>query len=298
MKTLLIKKNESMLFPDKTDLSDVKICSMYKKTGGILQKVRMVLLFLGGPFSDFFYNKKLISEEADLFIVQDADARIPFLKWLRKNHPKSRIILWYWNTVEECRRYLDPEKIPDSIEKWSYSKYDCLKYGMNYNTTFLPEVPKIIGTDDICTDVFFVGKDKGRLDKLLEIKKLLESHKLDVDFHICKNRNRDKDNEIYKKPIPYAEILEKIKTSRVILDCCVSENAGPTIRPIEALMYRKKLITDNKAVMDEDYYCRDNIFVLGIDNNDTLRDFVMSPYKQIDNEIVIKYTFGEWIRRF
>jgi len=294
---LIVKKNNSMLFPDS--LSNAEVSCMYKKTGKLLSMVRTACLSFRVPIPSTFYNSDLRKIQADLILVQDADAQIPLLKWLRKYHPDSRIILWYWNTVEERMDVLNPAKIPADIEKWSYSEYDCRTYNMTYNTTFYPyEVDEKLLSCEETVDVTFVGKNKGRLAKLLNLQELLETSGLTTDFHICKNGHLDENLSVYKPLLPYKEIVAKIARSRAIVDLCVSENAGPTIRPLEALYFRKKLITDDVSVLGRDFYHPDNVFVIGKDDPENLYEFVKSPYHDLGDELRRKYTMEEWVKRF
>lgn len=301
---LLVKKNNSMLFPD--DLKGVRVSCMYRKAGKLLTMFYAACLSFHVPIPAVLINPELKKISADVIVVQDADAQISLLKWLRKYHPDSRIILWYWNTVAERIDTLNPKKIPEGIEKWSYSEYDCATYGMTYNTTFYPyEGPMDASSDsslersiEEMVDVLFVGKNKGRLVKLLSLKEGLEEVGLTTDFHICKNGHLDENLALYKPILPYKDIVSKILQSRVIVDLCVSENAGPTIRPLEALYFHKKLITDDSSIIGKDYYHPDNVFILGKDDMDGIVDFVKGPYHDPGDEIRQKYTIEEWIKRF
>lgn len=74
--------------------------------------------------------------QTDTIIVFDGHARKEFLKWVSEVNPGKRLIFWCWNTVEEIEKNLLLKDIPNEFEIWSYSHYDCNKYGLRYNTTF------------------------------------------------------------------------------------------------------------------------------------------------------------------
>ena len=67
---------------------------------------------------------------------------------------------------------------------------------------------------------------------------------------------------------------------------------------MEALFYEKKLITNNKNIINYDFYCKENIFILEKDDIEELPQFLKTPYKKIDNEIVNKYEFENWLEGF
>ena len=47
-----------------------------------------------------------------------------------------------------------------------------------------------------------------------------------------------------------------------------------------------------------DFYCKDNIFIIGKDDINDLAEFINRPYKEVDSEIVDQYDFSSWLNRF
>lgn len=295
----LVKSNKANFLPINLGIKNVSVKLMFREIGRVQELVRALLLHQNIPLPDFFYNNELINLDTDLIIVTDCHLQTKFVNWLHDNNPGTRMIVWYWNTIEEIGANVPPEKIPEGVEKWSYSPYDCEIYGLKYNTTCYPHVDEIdMSQYEVDTDVYFLGKDKGRLAKILEVKNMLESQGLSTLFHICPTKRYQlKNNKIYKPQIPYKEVLERIAKSRAIVDCCVTQNAGPTIRPMEALFYKRKLITDDKKIAECDYYEPENIFILGVDDENTLKEFVRKPYKKLANGVAEKYTMEQWFSR-
>lgn len=248
--------------------------------------------------ADKYYNPDLCKIDTDLIIVFDPHCRIQFLEWLKTNNPNKRIILWLWNTVKEIGKNIPLERVPSGIEIWSYSKYDCQKYGLKYNTTFYPYTIKN-SEDKMIYDVLFVGKDKGRLDDILGIKEELDNLNLKTFFHISPTHKYELYlRSVYKSKIPYSKVEELISKSRCILDCEVDDTAGLTIRPLEALYRHRKLITNNKSVCNEDFYNPNNVFIYGKDDNQNLFDFVKSEFVEPNQEILDEYTMENWVKRF
>ena len=65
---------------------------------------------------------------------------------------------------------------------------------------------------------------------------------------------------------------------------------------MEALGYKKKLITTNETVKFYDFYHPNNIFIYNGENHDELTEFLKLPYFPIDENIRKKYSFANWIR--
>ncbi|GEM_PF-123464 len=297
-KVVLVRSNKFKLIDKNIRDELFYVEDMFRPLNKIERIIKDVGIYFRRNIIKSYYNGNLKNSKANVIIVFDPHCRIQFLKWLRKNNPDKKIVLWFWNTIAEIGKNIPLEQIHESIEKWSYSKYDCEKYKFNYNTTFYPYTIKSSGSNFLY-DVFFVGKDKGRLADILSIKDLLDNQGLTTYFHVSPTHQYElKKNSIYKPKIPYSEVDEYIAKSRCILDCEVSDSAGPTIRPLEALYRRKKLITNNKSLIMEDYYCKDNIFVIGINDISKIREFARSPYKELNETIYKKYTIHSWVERF
>ncbi len=86
--------------------------------------------------------------------------------------------------------------------------------------------------------------------------------------------------------------------SKSILDFVSIGQSGLTIRPLEALFLKKKLITNDKFIKNFDFYHPDNVFILGKDKMEYLSDFLEKPFIEIEESITSKYDFSNWIKRF
>ena len=102
---------------------------------------------------DIFLYNKFPQTEPQCIIVFDSLISKYYLRALKKNYPKARIIFWYWNDV---RYTLPPDKIPNGIEKWSYSEQDCQKYNLKFNTQFFLR-EKEENSMPVTKDIIYVG---------------------------------------------------------------------------------------------------------------------------------------------
>lgn len=82
-----------------------------------------------------------------------------------------------------------------------------------------------------------------------------------------------------------------ILRSRATLDILQKGQEGIGARPVETLLLRRKLITDYVGIQEYDFYRKENIFILGKDDFQRLPDFLTSPYQEVPEEIVSRYTF-------
>lgn len=91
------------------------------------------------------------------------------------------------------------------------------------------------------------------------------------------------------------EMMDIFENSRCILDAPQAGQSGLTIRTIECLGAKRKLITTNKDIKKYDFYNENNIFVF-TDTIDVNSKFFNSPFVDIDESIYMKYSLREWLR--
>ena len=79
------------------------------------------------------------------------------------------------------------------------------------------------------------------------------------------------------------------------MDSAQEGQNGLTIRVIEALGAKKKIITTNQDIVNYDFYCPENIYIYnGKINLDSI--FFHSDYKIIDEKIYNKYSLSNWLK--
>ena len=93
--------------------------------------------------------------------------------------------------------------------------------------------------------------------------------------------------------------MKNMVASKCIVDIVSkSEFTGFTLRPFEAMNYKKKLITNNPDLANYDFYNKENIFIFGKDSESRLKDFVRSPFVEIPQSIRLKYDINSWIQNY
>lgn len=251
------------------------------------------------PFMYFSYGKwKKEIDNYDMFIIESRKSFEYAIQLIKKKCPEKRLIVWYWNEITSR------EMTPDSIinlygcEAWTFDKKEAKRFNIKYNDTYY--FSNLKEDKEIENDVFYVGIDReGRIEKLNKLSSKFEENQIKYRFNLTISPIKKKDNNYrYKKRLSYSEVIEEIKKSNVILDLTKQTQYGLTLRPMEAMFFRKKLITDNKNIIEYDFYNKNNIFILDVDDINEISNFINSPYEdQIDENIKSKYMFENWLNR-
>lgn len=251
------------------------------------------------PF-EFLYNDPVCAPDDDKIIVFDTHASGRYLNWLCKNHPDKRIILWFWNPTKDMKRFLI---LKDRIECWSYCRADVHKYGMLYNTQFFfdclakeaeecPPPPV-----DRPPKALFIGRDKGRKKKLENLETQLNALGIVTDFRIIRPPRLSFLPSLSEKLIPYREVIDAVKGSTILIDLYTKPDAGVSLRAMEALFFRRKMITNRPLMRKEDFYNSHNIYILDHEER-SLEEFLAEPYVDIDPAIRDSYLLSNWLKRF
>lgn len=215
------------------------------------------------------------------------------LQWIRHRFKYNHLILWMWNPIDRTYRR-EPSKVINGLKKmkfdiYSFDSSDADKYeiGLKPQFTIIPKALLCKGSS--MYDVYFLGQPKGRLQILNDIKAEFEKRGIECFFIIVKD---------VSDYISYEENIKHVCSSRCVLEICQPGQGGLTLRALEAMLCGKKLITNNSAIKDADFYNRDNIFIIGEDDLDEINVFIESEFTPVPYSVMEKYDFNNWINSF
>lgn len=139
---------------------------------------------------------------------------------------------------------------------FTFDPDDSKKYGYIYYLTPYSVLPDK-KSYDIHYDLYFVGASNGRLDQLLDIYNDITLNEVTSLYRITnvkRKQQKFKDKIIYNKTCLYDVVVEEVKQSNCILEIIRSGQSGATLRYYEAVCYNKKLLTNNKNVVNLPFY--------------------------------------------
>lgn len=199
--------------------------------------------------------------------------------------------LYLWNPINY---YQDNIHLLDARwNVWSFSKEDADKNQIGYAETFYNKSLVIKG--DVCTDLFFVGLGKDRVSQILEIQEIAKRQRLNADINIVDNLKRLYDSR-YVKRLSYDEVRSRVAKTKAIIDIVQSGQSGMTQRVMEALFFKKKLVTNNSYIKEYPFYTPENVFIIGEDKWESLSEFVNAPYSETPFDESI-YDVRNWLYR-
>ena len=292
---------ENVLFINKAN----NLKSEFTKSLDLLmQKVNTktnLSLFSTRRFRSYFCGVSVPGRKDICFVFFDSNAHARdklFLKYIRKKY-KAKLVLYVMNTTSSI--YLD-QKLCNNYYDCVFTVYanDADNYGWrtgNYIYSKIPDL-KFSEYDGYDADVFFIGRAKNRLREILAAYEFLASHDIKCDFHIVDADEKEKRyyNDInYSKWLPYKEALKRMYRSKCILEILQKQGEGPTLRTAEAIVYNKKIITNDAKATTNPFYDDRFVHIFDIPENINL-SFIkedIKPYYNCNGE----YSANNFLKR-
>lgn len=228
-----------------------------------------------------YWFKNINNKEPHLFLIfrnwlaLDENANI--LNYIRKNYNNPKICTFFQDIiasykVQNSHKNLDIYKIKDRADLvLTYDECDAKKYGLIYHPTVFSKVTIHNSTKPKC-DVFFIGKDKGRLPLLAKVyQKLTEAdyNCLFILLNVPEEKRVLQDKIQYiDRQLPYHEILEYVVNAKCLLELIQPGAVGFTYRTLEAIAYNKKLLTNNSSMSENEYF--DNRYISIFDSEENI----------------------------
>lgn len=184
-----------------------------------------------------------------------------YLKWLKKRHPDAKFVLLFRDLMKiKSENPLSKRFIGNPLFnlQMTIDRNEAKQYGMEYYDEYESKIDIPIAKDYPISDVFFAGKVKDRMGKLMTAYDIFTKAGLKCEFYLTatpEDQKKPLDGVTYAdKPMPYIDMLYKTVNTRCVLEFNQDGALGFTSRFLEAVMYNKKLITDNPAVKDTKFY--------------------------------------------
>ena len=217
-----------------------------------------------------------------------------------------KYIAYLYDSVSRC----PVEHLLDGVfdEIYSFDKSDVAKYGFHETTNYnyLDKQP-ITSTVSIKNQVLYIASFDNRLEKVLLLKQAFEKIKVSYQFIIVgKKTSLYKLKNIFSGTISGIELRRNrieqndlkalYSQTQAILDLVRDNQSGLSFRVFEAMAFQKKLITNNKNIMQYNFYNPNNILILENENYVFDKAFFDTNYEPLPDKIYYQYTLDNWVK--
>lgn len=138
---------------------------------------------------------------------------------------------------------------------FTFDPHDAQENGWSYTNTLYSRFP--VNEKPVAEDLFYIGSVKDRLAACKELLSLMQVHGVKAFFKLACNAEQAKElpeNAVLKAHIPYSQMLNLLQSAKCIFDMTQQGQSGVTLRYYEAVMFNKKLLTNNRNISKLPFY--------------------------------------------
>ncbi|MBW4968235.1 hypothetical protein KZZ04_18010 [Pseudoalteromonas sp. CR1] len=288
---------------------------IYVKSNFDRVKSRLMPSFTSKLTEKHFINEINWQGDYELIIVIKGEGLSEcLLDKMKQGFSKAKFVYYSWDSLSNVKgaqgkfKYFDATKSFDRIDCQNIENLEYLP--LFYSREYSRKVSRV--ADNKYSAAFVGTLHSNRFSDVSGMASLVEKNlnKPAFTFFYYPSKPVFKVlqviNKIFRK-IPIEEVsFDKLSVqdvsdvmcdSEVIIDYGHPDQTGLTMRTIETLGINKKLITNNKLVMEEPFYKTENIFVIGQQKEQELAEFLTYPYVPVSNEVYQSYAIENWVER-
>ncbi len=257
------------------------------------------------------YQKKIIAyarSHYDLvFVINGQTLSPPILSQWRRTFPRAKFVLYAWDSIRNRQTIKKNFEFFDHC--FSFDKKDADFFGLKFHPLFFSQGFENTSPQNITYDISFIGTAHTTrysvvsmmsqfFSKNVRFYKYLYLQAKWVYFYYKATNPTYKSsviNEFAFNPLDKETVQQVFLKSKSILDIEHPLQTGLTIRSLEALGAKKKLITTNKNIIDYDFYNPENILIIDRNEPKVKEEFFYKPYIEVDSLIYEKYSISGWL---
>lgn len=230
---------------------------------------------------------------------------------IKRMMPCAKIILYYWDSIKNLRNAITNASYADEV--YSFDRADCERMGWTFRPLFFTDLYKKIRLHSAKENnhriMMIATLTPKRYEVVKNLSRLLEENHIEYFIYLFMNRwiymkrvliNKEYDS--FKSPFIHhkeisSEVLDEcLERSDIVLDICHSTQSGLTMRAIESFGAGKKLITNNRDIVNYDLFDSNRVHIYEGDQ-DALMKFILDTKTKpdINDKLYYKYSIAGWI---
>ncbi len=222
---------------------------------------------------------------------------------LIRNASHARFMAYLWDSFENCQRFAECTGLFDEV--LSFEPADCERHGLRFRPLFYDDRYARISIEPeggFEYDACFVGSvhQPSKYEAVLGICKGLEDMGMRVFKHFYMpsrsvellrraTRASYRIGSFTTEGLSMEAVASVYGKSRAIIDSPQSGQLGLTMRTLEVLGSRRKLITANRDVANYDFYDPANVFV-SIDGSVPAASFFGEGFRPAPERVLERYS--------
>ncbi|KAF3997450.1 hypothetical protein [Glaciimonas immobilis] len=274
---------------------------------------------LVSPISEIYFNHILKKKKFDYYhivlVIKGEALSIERIKKFKQKNPSAKFIYYTWDALKNFKN--GREKLSFFDKAYSFDRHDSKSIKkIKHLPLFYTAAYQALGVAlplKLDIDLLFLGSiHSDRYPVMNNIsaaaKKVLKSVKIHTHFYYQSkwvffvkkildiNFKKMPWNDISWISLNELDTLSMISRSKVVIDIHHPGQTGLTMRTIECIGAKKKMITTNGDVVNYDFYNSKNIMVVDRKNPVVEASFLQEEYVELDSVVYEKYSINTWVR--
>jgi len=262
-------------------------------------------------FAERYYEREtamLSRKDYDLvFIINGQTLTSNTLKKWRTHYVNAKFVLYMWDSFGNRPSAINNLRFFD--ERFSFDPNDSAKFGMHFRPLFFSKGFEGTSAESRKYDISFVGT--AHTDRYAIVSAVKKGLKGEVAAYwylylqakwvyllskfVKRSFRTATIGEFRFDPLKKVDVQRIFFASNAILDIEHPNQTGLTMRTLEALGARKKLVTTNKNIRCYDFYSHNNICILDRQNPVIPEDFLSAPYEKMPPSTYRRYSLEGWM---
>ncbi|OZI28136.1 hypothetical protein CEG14_24800 [Bordetella genomosp. 1] len=242
-----------------------------------------------------------------VFVVNGQTLSEQTLQDWRKRFPGAVFVMYMWDSFGNRPNAVTNMKYFDHV--FTFDRNDAERYQLNFRPLFFVRGFEREPVAQPDYDISFVGT--AHTDRYAVVSRVnaalpagavphwylyLQAPWVYWAYRVLYRDFRNAPRSAFRfEPLAKATVQSIFNNSRAILDVEHAQQTGLTMRTLETLGARKKLVTTNTAVRDYDFYRPANVCIIDRQQPRIPDDFFTRPYEDIAPEIYQRYRLEGWL---
>lgn len=219
------------------------------------------------PFQSVFYNLDAYKYESQhtyhmiMPTTSISKFTVQYLKTFKKKHSNVKLYALVTDSMHASSPHMNLVREKLFSDVWdrvlTYDKYDAKEFGFTWFGYSYYSSYDFVDPDPVESDIYYVGYDKGgREQTVLDVYHKLLSEGCSARFDVVSSNPSDPvSGLIYlNSKISYPQVVSRVKSTNCILEILQDNQKAQSLRYFEAVVYNKKLLTNNPGIAELPYY--------------------------------------------
>ena len=231
---------------------------------------------------------------------------------IKKHHQNIKVYTYMWDSIKNKKKSLTLLEKSDK-----FFTFDLEDKKNNQKIDFHPlfyinDYKNMNIQSDYKYDFTFIGTIHSDRYKIVKkIEKFSKENDLKIFFYFYSpSRILFFFQKLFRKDFKYIdkndisynsmnkdEIVNIIKNSKVVIDIHHPLQTGLTIRTLEILGAKRKLLTTNENIKNYDFFHKNNIALFDRNEINIDINFIKSELYEVDDKIYEKYSINGWLKK-